>query len=143
MAKPAGSRTWNRRIAAWAEYCAFWQRRGRTLLLEFLQRVRTGVGVEQHRRTVVRAFCQKAEDVGTLIRVDRLRCENLPGRRQLHQCVSAFGVGDDKVAVRQQRLRHRRVEWRAAVNERRAGELRVRALELLAARLDDDLVLLE
>jgi hypothetical protein len=43
-----------RGVGASLEPAIFDVRRGRTLLLEFLQRVRTGVGVEQHRITVVR-----------------------------------------------------------------------------------------
>lgn len=70
------------------------------LSLEFVQRVRFGIRIEQHCIAIARAGRKKSEDVSGRARVDRLGVEYLSRRRQFHKRVSAFGIGNDEVSVR-------------------------------------------
>ena len=58
------------------------------LLLEFLERVRLGIGIEQRCIAIARAGRKESEDMSSLALVDRLGSKYLPRRRQLHELIS-------------------------------------------------------
>jgi hypothetical protein len=57
-------------------------------LLEFLERVRFGIGIEQRCIAIARAGRKESEDMSSLALVDRLGSKYLPRRRQLDKLVS-------------------------------------------------------
>ena len=75
----------------------------RSLLLEFLQRVRSGIGIEQRRIAIARTGSNESKDVSGRARVDRFGGKYLSRRRQLHKLVSTFRIRNDEVSVWQKR----------------------------------------